>query len=233
MIDVRRVAMRKIAIRFIEWYQRVTRGRAPTCRYRPTCSNYAKEAFQTRSFPVALWLSLTRIIRCNPLSKGGYDPVPRKHRLKEPKTMDYLDIELEAQDEKTHKLRDYLGQKIVLYFYPKDNTSGCTLEAKAFTDAKDEFIKRGAVVIGVSKDSAKSHQNFCAKHDLDLILLSDPEGKLIEAFDVWKQKKMYGKSFFGIERSTFILDEEGKTIKSFRKVKVKDHAAEVIEALEA
>ncbi len=147
--------------------------------------------------------------------------------------MDYLDIELEAQDEKTHKLRDYLGQKIVLYFYPKDNTSGCTLEAKAFTDAKDEFIKRGAVVIGVSKDSAKSHQNFCAKHDLDLILLSDPEGKLIEAFDVWKQKKMYGKSFFGIERSTFILDEEGKTIKSFRKVKVKDHAAEVIEALEA
>ncbi len=147
--------------------------------------------------------------------------------------MDYLDIELEAQDEKTHKLRDYLGQKIVLYFYPKDNTSGCTLEAKAFTDAKDEFIKRGAVVIGVSKDSVKSHQNFCAKHDLDLILLSDPEGKLIEAFDVWKQKKMYGKSFFGIERSTFILDEEGKTIKSFRKVKVKDHAAEVIEALEA
>lgn len=147
--------------------------------------------------------------------------------------MDYLDIELEAQDEKTHKLRDYLGQKIVLYFYPKDNTSGCTLEAKAFTDAKDEFVKRGAVVIGVSKDSAKSHQNFCAKHDLDLILLSDPEGKLIEAFDVWKQKKMYGKSFFGIERSTFILDEEGKTIKSFRKVKVKDHAAEVIEALEA
>jgi len=147
--------------------------------------------------------------------------------------MDYLDIELEAQDEKTHKLRDYLGQKVVLYFYPKDNTSGCTLEAKAFTDAKDEFVKRGAVVIGVSKDSAKSHQNFCAKHDLDLILLSDPEGKLIEAFDVWKQKKMYGKSFFGIERSTFILDEEGKTIKSFRKVKVKDHAAEVIEALEA
>ncbi len=147
--------------------------------------------------------------------------------------MDYLDIELEAQDEKTHKLRDYLGQKVVLYFYPKDNTSGCTLEAKAFTDAKDEFVKRGAVVIGVSKDSVKSHQNFCTKHDLDLILLSDPEGKLIEAFDVWKQKKMYGKSFFGIERSTFILDEEGKTIKSFRKVKVKDHAAEVIEALEA
>ena len=147
--------------------------------------------------------------------------------------MEYLDIELQAQDEKTHKLRDYLGQKVVLYFYPKDNTSGCTLEAKAFSDAKAEFLKRGAHVIGVSKDSVKSHQNFCDKHDLDLMLLSDPNRKLIKAFDVWKNKKLYGKTFLGIERATFILDETGRVIQSFRNVKVKDHAEEVIRALEA
>ncbi|MBN2604415.1 MAG: peroxiredoxin, partial [Bacilli bacterium] len=132
--------------------------------------------------------------------------------------MDYLKIKLNASDNNRYSISDFAGKKIVLYFYPKDNTSGCTIEAKDFTCLQDDFIEKGYQIIGVSKDSVKSHQNFITKQELNLLLLSDPETELIQAFDVWKEKSMYGKKYMGVERSTFILDESGKVIKEYRKV---------------
>ncbi|PAT01520.1 peroxiredoxin [Candidatus Izimaplasma bacterium ZiA1] len=143
--------------------------------------------------------------------------------------MNYLDIEVTGSDDKLYKLRDYLGKRVVLYFYPKDNTSGCTLEAKDFTCLKDEFAELGYQVFGVSRDTVKSHQNFMKRQELDLILLSDVNEELVKEFDVLKEKSMYGKKYIGILRSTFILDEEGKIIKEWRKITAKDHAKNVLD----
>jgi len=145
--------------------------------------------------------------------------------------MNYLNIALQASDEKKYKLSDFKGQKLIVYFYPKDNTSGCTLEAKDFTDLRHEFEELGYKIIGVSKDSIKSHKNFISKQALNLLLLSDPDTQLIQAFDVWKEKQMYGKSYMGVERSTFILDEEGQIVKEYRNIKAKDHAQNVLDDL--
>ena len=133
-------------------------------------------------------------------------------------------------NEKKYSLADFKGQKIVLYFYPKDNTSGCTQEACDFRDNINRLVKY-ATVIGVSPDSIKSHIKFKEKQILNFILLSDTEHTLSTAFDVWKEKSMYGRKYMGIERSTFILDEELNIIKEWRKVKVKGHVDEVIEFL--
>ena len=138
--------------------------------------------------------------------------------------MKYLDIKLEASDDSTYSLRDFLGSKVVLYFYPKDNTSGCTVEAKDFTLLQSEYLKKGYRIIGVSRDSVKSHKNFIKKQELNLLLLSDVNEEMVKAFDVLKEKSMYGRTYMGIVRSTFILDKEGKIIKEIRKVKVKEHA---------
>lgn len=128
-------------------------------------------------------------------------------------------------------LEDFKGKKIVLYFYPKDNTSGCTMEAVDFTSLKDEFEKLNAVVIGVSKDSIKSHEKFKSKHCLDIELVSDEDLSLQKQFDVWQMKKLYGKEYMGTVRSTFILNDKGEILKEFRNVKVKGHAHAVLEAL--
>lgn len=128
-------------------------------------------------------------------------------------------------------LDKYKGKKIILYFYPKDNTSGCTLEAIQFSELKDEFEKLNAVVIGVSKDSLLSHKKFIEKHNLKVELVSDEDISIQEHFDVWKLKKMCGKEYMGTVRSTFILDDEGNILKEFRNVKAKDHAVKVLEAL--
>jgi peroxiredoxin Q/BCP len=145
--------------------------------------------------------------------------------------MNYLDIRLEASDENIYSLNDFKGQKIVLYFYPKDNTTGCTIEAKDFTCLQKEFKELGYQIIGVSKDSVKSHKNFISKQDLNLLLLSDEKEELIKAFDVLKEKSMYGKTYMGVVRSTFILDEQGNIIKEFRNVKAKQHAENVLNEL--
>lgn len=129
-----------------------------------------------------------------------------------------------------YSLEDFKGQKVVLYFYPKDNTSGCTQEACDFRDSFNRLTSK-AVVIGVSPDSIKSHINFQNKHGLNFILLSDPEHKLAEQFGAWGEKSMYGKKYMGIIRSTFIINEDGEIQKEWRKVKVKGHVDEVIEAL--
>ena len=134
--------------------------------------------------------------------------------------------------EKEYSLNDFKGQKVILYFYPKDNTSGCTQEACDFRDNINRLASY-ATVIGVSPDSVKSHKSFKEKQSLNFILLSDPEHKLAEDFEVWKEKSMYGRKYMGIERSTFILDKNGKIEKEWRKVKVKGHVDEVIEYLKA
>ncbi len=148
--------------------------------------------------------------------------------------MDFLNIKLSAIDEngqeKEFSLSDFKGQKVVLYFYPKDNTSGCTQEACDFRDNFNRLTSK-AVVIGVSPDSIKSHLKFKENHSLNFMLLSDPEHKLSEAFGAWGEKSMYGRKYFGIIRSTFILDENGQITKEWRKVKVKGHVDEVLENL--
>ena len=132
--------------------------------------------------------------------------------------------------EKEYSLNDFKGQKVILYFYPKDNTSGCTQEACDFRDNINRLTSF-ATVIGVSPDSIKSHLKFKEKQSLNFILLSDPEHKLAEAFNVWVEKSMYGRKYMGIERSTFVLDESLNIIKEWRKVKVKGHVDEVIDYL--
>ena len=146
------------------------------------------------------------------------------------------DIKLQGIDidgiEKEYSLNDFKGQKVILYFYPKDNTSGCTQEACDFRDNINRLTSF-ATVIGVSPDSIKSHLKFKEKQGLNFILLSDPEHKLAEAFNVWVEKSMYGRKYMGIERSTFVLDENLNVIKEWRKVKVKGHVDEVLEYLNA
>ena len=122
---------------------------------------------------------------------------------------------------------DYSGEWVVLYFYPKDNTPGCTKEAKQFTEKKQEFDDLDAKIIGISPDSVESHQKFKEKHDLDVKLLSDPEHKVLEKFGVWQKKKMFGREFFGVVRSTFLINPEGKIEKAWKKVRVKGHAEDV------
>ncbi|MBR1647985.1 MAG: peroxiredoxin [Alphaproteobacteria bacterium] len=128
------------------------------------------------------------------------------------------------------KLADFIKGKTVLYFYPKDNTSGCTAEACDFRDNFNRIAKL-ATIVGISPDSIESHSNFREKHGLNFILISDPLHKLAQHFGVWKEKSMYGRKYMGIERSTFILDENGNIINEWRKVKVKGHVDEVLSKL--
>ena len=129
------------------------------------------------------------------------------------------------------KLSDLKGRRVVVFFYPKDNTPGCTTEAQAFRDRYGEITALNAEVVGVSKDGVKSHDNFKAKHDLPYPLISDKDIQLIEAFGAWKEKKNYGRTYMGVERSTFLLDENGVIRREWRGVKVKGHAEEVLDAL--
>ena len=132
---------------------------------------------------------------------------------------------------KTVKLSDFKGKKVVLYFYPKDDTPGCTKEACSFRDGISELRKKGAFVLGVSADSAASHQKFKMKFDLNFPLLADTEKKIIEDYDVWKEKSLYGRKYMGIERTTYIIGKDGKISHIFPKVKVSEHYDEVIAAL--
>ena len=139
------------------------------------------------------------------------------------------DFTLPGSDQCQHRLKDYLGRKVILYFYPRDHTPGCTNEAKDFRDAIQSFKDQNAVILGVSRDSVQSHEKFVAKHDLPFILLSDTEETVCKQYDVLKEKNMYGKKAIGIERSTFIFDETGMITKIFRKVRVPNHVNQVLE----
>jgi peroxiredoxin Q/BCP len=130
-------------------------------------------------------------------------------------------------------LSDLRGKKVVLYFYPKDDTSGCTKEAIDFTTHLPAFESAGAVILGVSKDSVAAHDKFRAKHGLGVTLLSDADSDVCERYGVWAEKSMYGKKYMGIERSTFLIDADGTLVRAWRKVKVPGHAEEVLEAVKA
>lgn len=140
-----------------------------------------------------------------------------------------IDFTLEASNGEKVSLSDFRGKNVVLYFYPKDNTPGCTVEACGFRDHHHEFEELNTVILGVSRDSIASHQKFVQKQNLPFLLLSDPEGKVCEAYDVLKDKNMFGKKFKGIERSTFVIDREGKIAKAYRKVKAMGHVNEVLQ----
>jgi peroxiredoxin Q/BCP len=131
----------------------------------------------------------------------------------------------------TVALQSFRGKTVVLYFYPKDDTSGCTREAQDFTALADAFAAAGAVVIGMSKDSAKSHDRFKAKHGLGVLLASDADGDVAERYGVWVEKSMYGRTYMGLERATFVIDPEGKIAHIWRKVKVAGHAQAVLDAV--
>ncbi len=142
------------------------------------------------------------------------------------------DFDLPTGEGKMLSLRDLKGKKIVLYFYPKDDTSGCTKEACSFQENLTAIRKKGAVVIGVSADSPGSHSRFAGKYNLTFPLVSDEEKKILKKYDVWREKSMYGKKYMGIERTTVIIDEKGTITHIFRKVKVDGHTMEVMDALE-
>ena len=129
------------------------------------------------------------------------------------------DFELQDQNGNTHKLSDYKGKKVILYFYPKDNTSGCTKQAVGYSTNKKEFEKKGIIILGVSKDTVASHKRFEEKQNLTITILADPERKIIEAYDVWKEKQNYGKVSMGVVRTTYLIDEKGIIIKANDKVK--------------
>ena len=144
-----------------------------------------------------------------------------------------LSLPLALSSGNSARLSDYAGQWLVLYFYPKDSTPGCTTEGNDFNALLPKFRKLGAQVLGVSRDSLKSHQNFCARQGFKFDLVSDADEKLCEAFDVIKPKKLYGREYIGIERSTFLFDPDGRLVQSWAPVKVPGHAQAVLDALKA
>lgn len=144
-----------------------------------------------------------------------------------------LDFALPDQDGKTVTMGEFAGKWVALYFYPKDNTSGCSLEAADFTGAKEEFEKAGAVILGVSPDSPESHRKFIEKKGLSIRLIADTEKKLIAVYGLWQKKKLYGKEYFGVVRSTLLIDPEGRIAKIWENVKVSGHAAEVLKTLKS
>lgn len=139
---------------------------------------------------------------------------------------------LPDQNGDIHTLEEYRGKKVILYFYPKDNTSGCTKQACGFGERYPLFQEKGAVVIGISKDSVKSHKNFETKHNLPFTILSDTELDTIKAYDVWKEKKNYGKTYMGILRTTYLIDEKGIIVKGIDKVKAADNPQQMLEMLD-
>ncbi|MCW8856816.1 MAG: thioredoxin-dependent thiol peroxidase [Kangiella sp.] len=142
-------------------------------------------------------------------------------------------FKLPATGDQTLSLADFKGKNLVIYFYPKDNTPGCTTEGQDFRDHFKQFQKHNTEILGVSRDSIRTHENFRKKHEFPFDLLSDVDEEMCKAFDVIKQKKLYGREYMGIERSTFLIDAQGKLKQEWRKLKVKGHVEEVLEAVKA
>ena len=139
------------------------------------------------------------------------------------------DFCLPDQNGKIHSLKDYAGKKVILYFYPKDNTSGCTKQACGFSERMPLFSEKGAVVLGISKDSVASHKKFEENYGLKFTILSDPDKTVIQSYDVWKEKKLYGKVSMGVVRTTYLIDENGIIIKAFDKVKAAENPEQMLE----
>ncbi|MCA9349277.1 thioredoxin-dependent thiol peroxidase [Candidatus Saccharibacteria bacterium] len=142
------------------------------------------------------------------------------------------DFNLPDQNGQTHQLSDYAGKWLVVYFYPKDSTPGCTVEACAFRDGRDELLARGVEVVGISKDSVASHAKFADKHELNFTLLSDESATTIQAYGAWAEKSMFGKKYMGILRNTYLINPEGEVVKTYKKVSPKDHYRQILTDLE-
>lgn len=142
------------------------------------------------------------------------------------------DFILPGSNGKEISLKDFIGKNVILYFYPKDNTPGCTTEACSFRDSMEEFNNKDSVILGISKDSIKKHNSFIEKYELPFLLLSDENGNVCEEYGVWQLKKMMGKEYMGIVRSTFLIDKKGEIVKEWRGVKVNGHIEEVLHALD-
>lgn len=142
------------------------------------------------------------------------------------------DFTLPDKDGNNVSLHDFAGKKVILYFYPKDDTTGCTKQACGFAALYPDFEEAGAVVIGVSKDSVASHQKFVTKYDLPFVLLADPELNVIKAYDVWVEKSMFGKKYMGTERSTYVIDENGTIVKAFQKVRPADNPKKMLKEVQ-
>ena len=138
------------------------------------------------------------------------------------------DFTLSDQNGNMHSLSEYRGKKVILYFYPKDNTPGCTKQACGFAERFPQFTEKGAVILGISKDSVASHKKFEEKYGLPFTLLADPELVAIQAYDVWQEKKNYGKTYMGVVRTTYLIDENGKIVKAFDKVKAADNPEQML-----
>lgn len=145
--------------------------------------------------------------------------------------MKAIDFNLPDQNGNYHGLSDYKGKWLVLYFYPKDDTPGCTKEACSFRDSIDVYKKHGAQIVGISKDSVKSHKKFEQKHKLNFTILSDPDGKVVESYNAWGEKKMFGKLFMGILRNTFLINPEGEIVKKYEKVDPVLSSSEILKDL--
>ena len=141
------------------------------------------------------------------------------------------DFELQDQNGQVHRLSDYRGRRVILYFYPKDNTAGCTKQACGFAERYPQFTEKGAVVLGVSKDSVASHKRFEQSYGLPFTLLSDPDKAVIQTYDCWKEKKNYGKVSMGVVRTTYLIDEGGVIVRAMDKVRAADNPAQMLEAL--
>ena len=141
------------------------------------------------------------------------------------------DFTLPDQNGEMHSLSDYAGKRVILYFYPKDNTPGCTRQACGFSELRPQFEEKGAVILGVSRDSVASHKKFEEKQKLTFTLLSDPELQAIQAYDVWREKKNYGRVSMGVVRTTYLIDENGMIVKAFDKVKAAENPAQMLEEL--
>lgn len=141
------------------------------------------------------------------------------------------DFQLMNQEGKEVSLSEYKGKKVILYFYPRDNTPGCTKQACGFAELYPQFQEKGAVVLGISKDSVTSHQKFKEKYQLSFTLLSDPQLQAIQAYDVWKEKNMYGKKVMGVVRTTYLIDEEGMIVKAFDKVKAANNPQQMLDEI--
>ena len=141
------------------------------------------------------------------------------------------DFTLQDQESKEHTLSDYQGQKVLLYFYPRDNTPGCTIEAQQFRDRLDELASQGVQVLGVSRDTVKSHQNFARKESLNFPILADPDEVVVNQYEVLKEKNMYGKQVMSVNRESFLIDEKGVIVRHFGKVKPAEHVQEILDGL--
>ena len=141
------------------------------------------------------------------------------------------DFELQDQNGKIHRLSDYLGKKVILYFYPKDNTPGCTKQACGFSERNPQFLEKGAVVLGISKDTVTSHKKFEQNYNLNFTILSDPDMSVIKAYGVWQEKKNYGKVSMGVVRTTYLIDEQGVIVKAMGSVKAADNPQQMLELL--